>query len=345
MISCSQSNVDFSSEPAPLIIPTSPVAEEIGGSNFAVYNAGNYLGQWTEEAWRDGSLRPTVVTYHLDPFTVENQLKIMKSGGQEKIALVIWFSELQENLADHETRHHVINSNSGRLPVQMESNLRSLMNLIIENEFNEVQIRIGYQWLSDPVEWEEWHEDRYQSSFSFVQHVREILEQESIGSNIKKVYDLGLKRGGRDVRQNLTYIDRFWQEYSEIYGSDDTYGFSLKTSAEDLRRQWEIYENSGHIPDVIALNLYGENPGEIEANLNDIYDEMKKLGISEIPVLIQETYYDSASTLVEINNMKKKGMRFKSIMQWPLTREGDKAGHIHLSVDSPTSYESYLKEL
>ena len=68
---------------------------EVGGSNYVMYEVGReYLDSGT--GWfKPGVLQPVVATFHLQKKAdVRQQLKAMHDSGQRKIAIMMWHNHL-----------------------------------------------------------------------------------------------------------------------------------------------------------------------------------------------------------------------------------------------------------
>jgi hypothetical protein len=68
---------------------------DVGGSNYVLWSAGQYLTTPDDATWYGpNGVKPVVGTYHQAPATVRAQLDQMAAAGQRKLAIVIWFAAL-----------------------------------------------------------------------------------------------------------------------------------------------------------------------------------------------------------------------------------------------------------
>ena len=129
---------------------------ERGGSNYGFYSVGTYLDHPTQDYWNIYlNMRPVIGTYHLAPDTVKNQLAVMYTNGQRRLALDLWFSNSMP-LADFQDSSfctQLVNSRYGKLFPQQETNLKALLHDINQQGFQVIVFRFLQQGVSDPLSW------------------------------------------------------------------------------------------------------------------------------------------------------------------------------------------------
>ncbi len=322
------------------------VVQEIGGSNYVFWNVGDYIGSWTEEAWRKpGNLKPVIGRFHENPQVVQEHLHRMYLQGQRKIAIMIWFSVFSEEFKDEDVLHHMINANAGRLPEQQEENLRNFLKLATQIGFKEIQVRFAQQWLSDPSSWQA-ELQFYAQNASFIFSTREIVEEELAPLGITRIYDLGAELGGlysHNHRFNPLYTQRLWTDYVRHYGAEDTVGFSYAMAPGRVGYQYEIYKSVGVFPKYVALDVYGSHR-QLFSSFLTAFEEIKVHGQEATPFIIQEAYYNDVVTLMALKDAQSiNGMNVKTVMQWPLSRRGaEELGAKHITEQFPEYFFNYL---
>lgn len=313
---------------------------EIGGSNYPVYDCQPYLNNPTDATWySDGALDLVVGHYHLDPAKVNSQLQQMFQEGQRKIALVIWFSRLDDNNKD--THGHMLNINGGRMRPQHEANYIAVLNKISEIGFNEVMIRFVQNGHSDPGTWNSWDETKFQENWNFIFNAVTVGNTTLNGKSIRRTYDLGGEQGGLNVKQMSPYVLKLWQNYTHLFGNSFTCGFSIAHEAGRLTQYINNLKTTGILPYEYSITIYRD---EVNA-INTIRNELKYNGELSKEVIIQEGNYNDDT---EMNNILAAAyinidkVKVRCYMQWPLSRG---ATQNHFSTNFPLYYKKNVKPI
>ncbi len=315
--------------------------KEVGGSNYVMYDVGReYLDSGT--GWyKAGVLQPVVATFHLQKEEdVRQQLKAMHDSGQRKIAIMMWHNHLTpQQMADGGICGHVLASNGGALTPQHAENLKGLLSLIREDGlFNELVFRFAPQGAVCPIHWKAWNEDTYQENLKLILSVREQVSDALDGSSIKLVFDLGAELGGLLKGSVPEYARRLWSEYTERFGADDTFGFSIAAHPGRISNLIEVYDEVGIRPTRHALDLYKHVPKWMPKMVGEFHE----VGIEEPRIIILETFWNSAQSLQEFQDVVDQlDLSFEYLMQWPWQRD---AAHPHFSdVFGQPAYNEYLQ--
>jgi len=315
---------------------------EVGGSNYVMYRVDDRYRLDGDDVWyEDGVLWPVVGTFHrMEAAEVRDQLAAMHANGQRKIAFMLWYMHFPEALqADPwpDVHGHVVRANGGSLTPQHARNLRALLRILREtNFFNEVVFRFALQGSTNPGSWEAWNEARYQENWRFTESTRAIVLEELAASDIKVRFDLGAELGGLTKGQLTPYLERFWKQYTEAYGTQDTVGFSYATAPGRVAEMLRVYDLAGKRPEVLAVDLY-ERAYERMVN---VAEEARAAGIERPRIIVLETFYNDAQALRELQRAQRDcGLDYLYLMQWPLKR-----GHSvrHFSEHYPREYGAYL---
>lgn len=315
--------------------------KEVGGSNYVMYDVGReYLDSGT--GWfKPGVLQPVVATFHQQKKAdVREQLKAMHDSGQRKIAIMMWHDHLTpKQVAGGGFYGHVLASNGGALTPQHAENLKGLLSLIREDGlFNELVFRFAQQGSVWPHEWKTWEEETYQENLKFILSVRKQVREVLKGSSIKLVFDLGAELGGISKGCVPEYTRRLWADYTERFGADDTFGFSIAAHPGRISNLIAIYDEVGIRPSRHALDLYKQVPKWMPKMVSEFHDA----GIDDPRIIILETFWNSGQSLDEFQQISDQfGLSFEYLMQWPWQRD---AAHPHFSdVFNRPAYNEYLK--
>jgi hypothetical protein len=109
------------------------------GSNLVFLDLGHYATQPTAENWAT-DVQVVLLHYHEHPEEIRSRLKSMREHGQTKIALVLWYVEeghVRDSFA------HVICPHNGKLPPQVERNIRDVLHDIASARYGTVIMRLA----------------------------------------------------------------------------------------------------------------------------------------------------------------------------------------------------------
>jgi hypothetical protein len=314
-------------------------AFERGGSNYSFYSVGTYFDFPTDSVWYiPYNMRPVIGTYHLAPDTVRKELSIMYANGQRKIALNLWYSDLSAdgNLADSAVYGHLVNSKLGRLLPQHESNLKSLLNDIVAQGFNEIVFRFATQGDSDPRGWGAWDESKYLNNWSFIENTITTIEDQLKDKPVKIFYDLDMELGGLEEGQSIQYATRLWKDYTDIFGTHHTVGFSFAVASGRLTEAISVFDKAGKRPDLYAFDIYGD-----EFNtFSYLKNELEAAGEASKPMIAEEVYYNDPETfaqIIESRNMLH--LNIKYLLQWDLARG---TPNNKFAAQYPADFSAYL---
>lgn len=292
---------------------------ETGGTNFVVYALEKYGIGPTQDNWP--SLRFVLVHYHENPNLVKQRLQMMCDNGQKKVSLIMYFMTHGREGAG------TVPSATGKPYPQLEQNLRDVFKLISELEnknnqlcFNEIQFRFrSLSSSNDPVLWEEWNESKYLENKSFIFNTRKIIKEALTDKPQTLWLDLGLELGGVLRPQNLAYTERLWRDYTNEFGTNDTYGFSIAWVEGRINALYNIYKKVDKHPSQYAVSIYGsiENRPSPREQLAQIAKELKNTNTDVL--LVQETFTSHASTMQAIKESRDLGISIRAVMQWQKT--------------------------
>ncbi len=293
---------------------------ERGGSNYPFYSMGTYLQYPTDSDWSaPGNLRPVIATYNWAPDTVRKQLAIMYANGQRRIALDLWHTDLSlaSGLENNDVFGHVVNSKLGKLLPQHEANLKNLLHDIDHQGFLELVMRFDVQGYSSPREWTAWDESKYQTNWSFISSTIRLIQAELPGLHLHVIYDLEGELGGDFMGLSSNYEEKLWRDYTNTFGSHNTYGFSFAVSPGRVTKAIAIFDKVGKRPDIYGFDVYGNEFW----NYSYLKDELAAAGEDKKPIVANEVYYNDTETYSQLLQVRSVlHLNIKFLLQWPLRR-------------------------
>jgi hypothetical protein len=167
-----------------------------------------------------------------------------------------------------------------------------------------------------------------------------MLDEIFAGTETVRWYDLAVEGVGWK-EPFPTYNARIWQRYVRDFGAADSNGFSIAYQPGRLTRIYEIYDQIGVRPAIIAVDMYdGRTSGRrrVETLLAELAGEMDRAGLRGTPVVLQESFYNHEPTYRAVLAAKDAGMNIRAIYQWPM--DASETWH-----DTPYRYEAYCPAL
>lgn len=329
-----------------LAVPSAPEGfKEVGGSNYVVFDVGEkYLSGGDHEAWFEhGMLEPVFGYYHLkDPKVIDEQLATMARNGQRKLGFMLWICPFENEDTKpggvEGVMGHVLDSQSGAPLPQHAENIRGLLTQVRDSGyFNHIDFRFALQGDAIPSEWKDWNEAQYQQNWNYLVSVREIVEDVMRDSKMTLTYDLGAELAGHAVGQSMPYLTRFWREWTDAFGAEDSCAFSYALNHGQVTRMVEMYREVGVWPVAHHLDVYVNLP-EL---LGGAIDEFRAAGVENPRIVIQETFYNDPQSLQEIQAVgREKGVEFDYLMQWQFARQSPAS---HFTVPYPADFDAYIR--
>lgn len=311
-----------------------------GGSNYAMYDIGNYLNVSTEKVWYSGELKPVIGTYHLNKSLVNSQMKEMYDNGQRKISFVLWFIP-QETMPSAVTTSnvwgHTVGMISSSLSGQHQSNVKELIRKASQIGYNEIIFRFAGAASADPSDWNTWNENMYQRYWNLVVNTRALIT-DSVLNGVKVTYDLGVEYGGVSKNQKSSFVRRLWSDYVQTFGNNDSYGFSIAWGKGRLSKLIQDFDSTGVRPNSYAIDMYSniyEGLGEVKKELNNVGEGNKK-------IVILETYSSNQDIRdVFLKAKKDFNLNIPFIIQWPLEKNSKQK---HFSMDYNKNAAAYIRK-
>ncbi|MEO6435806.1 MAG: hypothetical protein ABIP55_08595 [Tepidisphaeraceae bacterium] len=298
-----------------------PLFPEGVGSNLVFHELGAYASNASIENW-EKDVKVTLLHYHEKQDEVRARLKAMRAGGQSKISLVLWY--IQEG-GKGAYFSHVICPQNGKIPDQIESNIRNVLKDISTAGYDTVVMRMAAQGLADPLS-ETYQPARALDSWKLFESLHAACESAIEGTKLKVLYDLGAETMGHpySIRPGAqAFLKLMWSNYSKKYPASKTVGFSFNHAYDPATREsLRIYEDSGVWPAAISVDIY-EDPDRFLGNLSRALTTFGKGGH---PLIINETYRNNKDMAKAFAiNQRKLGLNFRFLLQWPLDKGA--AGH------------------
>lgn len=313
--------------------------KEVGGSNYVMYDVADEYLKDGKGWFKPGVLQPVIATFHQqDKAVVLKQLKDMHASGQQKISILIWHDHMsREELGSNGVYGHVLASNGGALRPQHAQNLKDQLAMVRKIGFNELIFRFAQQGDAWPEVWKKWNEKMFKENEAFIFSTRQLVLDAMKGSDMKLTFDLGAELGGIDKGQITPYTERLWKDYTDKFGADDSFGFSIAGHPTRIHRWIEVCDKVGMRPSRYALDMYRYIPEWMPKMI----PEFAEMGISDPKIIILETFWNDAQALKDLQKIAADfGFEYEFLMQWPLRRD---SAHPHFSdVFEKAEYDAYL---
>ena len=303
---------------------------EIGGANYITTSAGAFLHSSIDPGDSNdptsvATFKDVLFAYNQNPSLAENQLINMCGNGQRKIALMLSFEPAIWMSTYGGYYGEIADSTGGTVNAQIRSNISNVVSLISSITdsygkpcFNELQFRFAPRGPASPLGWTSWSDTQYAENWQLLVSVRALVE-EAAAPSLRRVYDLGAELAGifnepSDAGQNQRYLTTLWQQYLSTFGVSDTYGFSEAIAPGRTWKMLSVYDRIGIRPSQIALDVYDQ------AGFATALNELSSNGAGQIPLLIQETYYNDPPFSQSLYQAaQQNGFFIRTLMEWPLS--------------------------
>ena len=296
--------------------------QQTGGTDYATYYLGEYATNPTPETRK--KVRAVLTHYHENPGLVKAQLQDKCNNSQKKVGLMLWFYPYapDDAVAADSSRWHPSE--------QLKKNIQDLINVIktqrdSKNEqcFNEIQFRFANIAAASPEKWDSWNESQYLQNKTFIFDLIKVVNEAVKDSSLQLKYDLAAEHGGMESNLTTQYVKKLWEDYTNIFGNKNTYGFSIAWYPGRIQRLSNIYQQVGVSPTEYVVDIYEyEHLGPIKQQLQEVLSDLQRIGQENMPVLIQETFFKDQQVYQEIKDVEAQGLNIRSVMQWQLPREG-----------------------
>lgn len=333
------------------LVPSLP-----GGTVHSMVSVGRYPQSCTEaesESHWVADLKPIIAYYHLEQYKVSEQVRLMQQSGQTKTGLVIW--TVPANTTPDSMGvfhgHTVVPDNTSNLREQHLTNLQNYILLLESYGFSEIQLRFGPQGNADPSGWKSWDESQYQENKNVIFNTQNNIMNfaQSRNLKIKIMWDIGAEVPS-EVGQARAYTRKLWKDYTNIFGTSHTYGFSLAYTDQRLRDYLEDIKSSGAPwPEYYSFDIYDGDGGILTMydGFSVIKEILQKYNQHKKPLILQESYYNDAKVYSDAKRIRSDlGLNLFTVMQWPMVRDykskhfgqGYKPFHIHFSEEYPQHF-------
>lgn len=305
---------------------------EWGGSNYVASGLDTTLLN-SDAEWRNTNIfRTPACTLQSTREQIQHNLSNLRAHGQRKLALILWHTDTD---TDADCKGFLLQSRGGHFPPQVIENLKLFLEIAAQQHFEEVQIRFAPMGKNWPKAWNSWDEAMFQNDWSVIRSTVSALQT---SSSPRIVYDLGAELGGLAApgcMQCSTYVRRLWREYTDTFGTQNTYGFSIAYAPGRLARLIEDMRASGSVPAYFALDIYAD-PDRIGTIVDTLLKEATHNGVASPEFLIQETYYADQGVYDSlVSAARRDHVTLRAIMQWPQTRGSNRK---HVSVSETPDY-------
>ena len=289
----------------------------------------------------DGTLAnsPLFGVFHDNRDTVRAQLQTMFDNGQRMIALSVWFCDADPYGHTEDLWAYMFNSHNGDLAAQYKQNIADVLALVQQIGFTQIHFRFDAQLNALP-EWPAWDEAQFQQNLSFIMNVIGVVKA---NVSVKTLFDLA----GEFIDSKafyMQYCTALWREYTARYGSTDA-TMSINTghrpSSAKSRAQLIVHAFKGAglpLPVFYLADCYGNE----YLTLKGLHDGMVAVGQGNLPVYLQECFYNDKATATEVKKVRTtiRGLKLKGIFQWPGIR-GTALDNVNFGPVFPKDFRNY----
>jgi hypothetical protein len=291
-----------------------------GGSNYYFYEAVPY---------GHGNGYNVITEYYLPGVAskVSSQIADMAGEGQRIVSLPLFFKDGQDTVNGNcptsgtAGKGGVMDSSTGEIQPACLSALISIIRTCYTYGLA-VRLRFFPAGDNNPTSWELYDPVHAAQNWSFIQSVHNAMTAH--GLSLDK-YDLGNEEIGGGNKSALAYAAFLWREYTALYGSSDTVGFSVVCDANctaNLAQLPNVYGPLSNFPPVFDLHIYGQCGNSTLPTAQSEYvsavSYTQPRGWTQ-GWIVGETCYDDGETaeaLVEAHNQTPQQVLFY-IQQWP----------------------------
>lgn len=301
------------------------------GVVYFVYDLGTYNPNAPTSSTNNWYLpgdnfKTPVGLYNLNTTLVDQQIANMRASGMDYVTLHIAMKDLSACMADGSCNDgysdwvwgELVDDSQSALRPQQEQNLVSILQDIKKQGFRHVIVRFGNY---DPTSWSSWQEAEYQKAWNFIVNARNVIYTQLQGSVTTPIFDLQVEATGDTQGQVQAYAQRLWIDYTTIYGSNDTVGFSSVGDATHVSASSSLYGTNK--PKMYALDIYDNTAEGLDVG-QGLLSSAQALGSeASKPIIIMETYDNDATTASELQSalQENPSLNVVALMQWQRTRQ------------------------
>ena len=288
----------------------------------------------------DGTLwrSPLLGVFHDNKDTVRSQLATMYDSGQRMISFIVWFCDADAYGHTEDLWQYMFNSHNGDLAAQYKQNIVEVLALAQEAGFTQIHFRLGGQLNALP-EWDTWDESRFQQCLDFTMNVRNLV---AANVSVTTRFDLaGEYVSGKNFY--MQYCTELWRAYTRDVGSTDaTFSIILAHRPATAKKNAQLIVNTLKgaglpLPKFHLVDCYGNEYLSLKA----FHDGMVAVGQGNVPVYLQETYYNDKATAAELKKAKTiPGLKLKAVFQWPGIR-GTAMDNVNFEPVFPKGFKNY----
>jgi hypothetical protein len=273
-------------------------AQARGGSNYGWYRI-------------DGCNREpygVVNSFHNAPDVIRSQLAAMRAAGQERLRVHI----IHRRRPDTGT---AMNSTNGDLSASNRQNLTDLLRAIADAGFAEIQVTFMPIGENAAYNWTEWSDDFYQENRNLIYHLHPIIA----GAGIQYRIDLcneAIPTSSQPIL--LEYAQKLWTDYTNVFGKNDTCGFSTIGLPGRIAQIPQVYGNNP--PYLFDFHFYRRNVVDDEGDMfTTAHNMMNQYGYTNQGWTIGEVYYDDPTAARTLRQaIDSTGRTVFYLLQWPL---------------------------
>jgi hypothetical protein len=295
-----------------------------GGSNYAWYHIDSNCNR-----------EPYGVLYNYDvaKTTIDAQLQDILNHGQNRLRIPILFGH---GFASGT----VMDSTGGNLSQRHRTNLTNFLATVRDLGFQEVEIGffpVGSY--NDPTQWSTYSEVQYQENWNVIYNLHSIIAQSGL------LYRIDLQNEGTPYAFQtvlLQYAQHLWNDYVNVFGKDDTVGFSIATDVGRMETLPVVYGDSQYgnhgSPYLFDVHLYDRT----SQTFVTVFDTLNRVGLGGKGWIIGEAYYNDQAQAASLRDaINTTGQTVYYVAQWPLNPDLACNG-TGINIAPPVLFQNYL---
>ncbi|MBO9663260.1 hypothetical protein [Dokdonella sp.] len=325
-----------------LMLPVSSMAKTVnyGGFNYFVYDMGAIIenpngptypnipcGQQPPNiSWKCPPLqfKNLIGLLNSNPQFVYSRLQAMRQSGQNALVLPIYNMALSGSVdgvdgVDDGVYGEILDNHLGHLWPQHSANLSQILTWAQQLGYKSLVVRFFYN--NKPREWTAWNESSYQSFWSYVKSIHDLVSP-AVGQSLTVSYDLGAEWGGITGGQLPAFKTKLWSDYTARYGKNDTVGFSVAMDPQNAPSRFSdaIAEYGANKPNVWALDIYSSPGYSFLQRLQLAYNNLSVYGLQNQPIVVLETFFNNQAVSQQLSSAlgSLPALNITGIYEWPL---------------------------
>ena len=255
----------------------------------------------------------------------------MYSNGQRRLRIPIFHGR-------YEYGGTVVSSVGGNLSSQIQQNLANLLADIRNTGFSEIEVVFLPAGLNSPASWTTFSDDYWNENWNVIANIHPIIVNSGLAYKID-LYGEGIPASSQPAL--LTYDQKLWAYYNFVYGKNDTVGFSIIPTLDQLAQipsvygpsQWDPAGNYG-FPYLYDLHIY-QNALQV---FTDARNALNSQGYNPGWIIGEAFYNDPNEAQALRAAINSTGQFVWFVLQWPT----ESSSGCDVAVAPPSDFSNYI---